>query len=182
MTTGPMRRLLLSYVADVMPFSWNWCQYSLSVTRCQRTLNRKLSLSLCSMLSVISQLKQRIFLLSLTMLSTPPLWFVHFFFSSYCAQGNNITEESFFFRYSTQTFLCLFICMVLNFTISEEVHTKLSFLFLQIFFTNSAKMTKLVKEHLGVFMQGAQNLKPEPSHVKEVCFLCVQCMEVRKRM
>ena len=178
MTTGPMRRLPLSYVADVMPFSWSWCQYSLLVTRCQRTLNRKLSLCLCSMLSVISQLKQRIFLLSLTMLSTPPLWFVHFFSSSCCAQGNNITEERIFFRYSTQTFLCLFICLILNFPISEEVHTKLSFLF----FTNSAKLTKLVKEHLGVFLQGAQNLKPEPSHVKEVCFLCVQCMEVRKRI
>ena len=48
------------------------------------------------------------------------------------------------------------------------------------FFTNSAKLTKLVKEHLGVFLQGAQNLKPEPSHVKEVCFLYVQCREVRK--
>ena len=38
----------------------------------------------------------------------------------------------------------------------------------------------MVREHLEVFFHGAQNLKPEPSHVKEVCFLCVQCMEVRK--
>ncbi|XP_022796393.1 E3 ubiquitin-protein ligase rnf213-alpha-like isoform X3 [Stylophora pistillata] len=51
-----------------------------------------------------------------------------------------------------------------------------SFLLQQLLRT-SAKLTKLVKEHLGVFLQGARNLKPEPSHVKEVCFLCVQCME-----
>ncbi|XP_022800358.1 E3 ubiquitin-protein ligase rnf213-alpha-like [Stylophora pistillata] len=48
---------------------------------------------------------------------------------------------------------------------------------LQQLLRSSAKLTKLVKEHLGAFLQGAQNLKPEPSHVKEVCFLCVQCME-----
>ncbi|XP_022806308.1 E3 ubiquitin-protein ligase rnf213-alpha-like [Stylophora pistillata] len=48
---------------------------------------------------------------------------------------------------------------------------------LQQLLRSSAKLTKLVKEHLGVFLQGARNLKPEPSHVKEVCFLCVQCME-----
>ena len=32
MTTGAMKRLLLSYVVDVMPFSWSWCQYSVLVT------------------------------------------------------------------------------------------------------------------------------------------------------
>ena len=37
----------------------------------------------------------------------------------------------------------------------------------------------LVKEHLDVFLRGAQSLNPEPQHIKEVCFLCVQCMEVR---
>ena len=93
-TTGPMRRLFLSCVADVMPFSWSWCQYSVLVTRCQRTLNRKLSLCLCIMLSVISQLRQRISLHSLIMLLTPPLWCVHFFFSSYCAQGRSIEKQS----------------------------------------------------------------------------------------
>ena len=51
---------------------------------------------------------------------------------------------------------------------------------LLLFFFNSVKLTKLVKEHLGVFLRGARNLIPEPSHVKEVCFLCVQCMEVCK--
>ncbi|XP_068731195.1 E3 ubiquitin-protein ligase rnf213-alpha-like [Montipora capricornis] len=34
-----------------------------------------------------------------------------------------------------------------------------------------------VKEHLDVFLQEAQNLQPEPQHIIEVCFLCVQCME-----
>ncbi|XP_068735057.1 LOW QUALITY PROTEIN: E3 ubiquitin-protein ligase rnf213-alpha-like [Montipora capricornis] len=34
-----------------------------------------------------------------------------------------------------------------------------------------------VKEHLDVFLQGAQSLQPESQHIKEVCFLCVQCME-----
>ena len=92
-TTGPMRRLFLSCVADVMPFSWSWCQYSVLVTRCQRTLNRKLSLCLCIMLSVISQLRQRISLHSLIMLLTPPLWCVHFFFSSYCAPGKSIEKQ-----------------------------------------------------------------------------------------
>ena len=38
--------------------------------------------------------------------------------------------------------------------------------------------TKLVKEHLEVFLKEAQSLKPDAQHVKEVCFLCVQCMEV----
>ena len=94
MTVGPMKRLFLSYVADVMPFSWSWCQYSVLVTQCQRTLKRKLPLYLCVMLSVISQLRQRISLHSLIMLLTPPLWCVHFFFSSYCAQGRSIEKQS----------------------------------------------------------------------------------------
>ena len=68
MTTGLMKRLFLSYVADVMPFSWSWCQYSVLGTRCQRTLNRNLSLCSCIMLSVIIQLRQRISLHSLIML------------------------------------------------------------------------------------------------------------------
>ena len=93
MTTGAMKRLLLSYVADVMPFSWSWCQYSVLVTQCQRTLKRKLSLYLCVMLSVISQLRPRISLHSLIMLLTPPLWCVHFFFSSYCAPGKSIEKQ-----------------------------------------------------------------------------------------
>nr|XP_058970756.1 E3 ubiquitin-protein ligase rnf213-alpha-like [Pocillopora verrucosa] len=48
---------------------------------------------------------------------------------------------------------------------------------LQQLLCSSVKLTKLVKDHLGDFLHGARNLKPEPSHVKEVCFLCVQCME-----
>ena len=94
MTTGQMKRPPLSYVADVMPFSWSWCQYSVLVTQCQRTLKRKLSLCLCVMLSVISQLRQRISLHSLIMLLIPPLWCVHFFSSSYCAQGKSIKKQS----------------------------------------------------------------------------------------
>ena len=94
MTTGPAKRPLLSYVADVMPFSWSWCQYSVLVTQCQRTLKRKLSLYLCVMLSVISQLRPRISLHSLIMLLIPPLWCVHFFSSSYCAQGESIENQS----------------------------------------------------------------------------------------
>jgi len=31
---------------------------------------------------------------------------------------------------------------------------------------------------LEVFLQEAQGLNPEPQHIKEVCFLYVQCMEV----
>ena len=41
--------------------------------------------------------------------------------------------------------------------------------------------TKLVKEHLEAFLKEAQSLKPDSQHVKEVCFLCVQCMEVSAR-
>ena len=73
MTTGQMKRPPLSYVADVMPFSWSWCQYSVLMTQCQRTLKRKLSLYLCVMLSVISQLRPRISLHSLIMLLIPLL-------------------------------------------------------------------------------------------------------------
>ena len=94
MTKGQMKRPPLSYVADVMPFSWSWCQYSVLVTQCQRTLKRKLSLYLCVMLSVISQLRPRISLHSLIMLLIPPLWCVHFFSSSYCAQGKSIKKQS----------------------------------------------------------------------------------------
>ena len=94
MTTGPLKKPLLSYVADVMPFLWSWCQHSPLVIRCQRTLKRKLSLYLCVMLSVINQLRPRISLHSLIMLLTPPLWCVHFFFSSYCAQGRSIEKQS----------------------------------------------------------------------------------------
>ena len=36
----------------------------------------------------------------------------------------------------------------------------------------------MVKEHLEIFLQEAQALNPEPQHIKEVCFLYVQCMEV----
>ena len=89
-----MKRPLLSYVADVMPFLWSWCQYSPLVTRCQRTLKRKLSLYLCATLSVISQLRPRISLHSLIMLLTPPLLCVHFFSSNYCAQGKSIEKQS----------------------------------------------------------------------------------------
>ena len=39
----------------------------------------------------------------------------------------------------------------------------------------------MVKEHLEVFLQEAQALNPEPQHIKEVCFLYVQCMEVSVR-
>ena len=38
--------------------------------------------------------------------------------------------------------------------------------------------TNLVKDHLEVFLEEAQRLTPEPQHIKEVCFLCIQCMEV----
>lgn len=139
MTTEPMKRLLLSYVVDVMPFSWSWCRYSVLVTQCQRTLNRKLSLYLCVMLSVISQVRQRISLHSLIMLLTPPLWCVHFFSSSCCAQGKNIQKQSLsrsqhidfpvplqmsdFFVISSSHLQC-----ILNCPIYEEVHTKMSYL------------------------------------------------------
>ena len=36
----------------------------------------------------------------------------------------------------------------------------------------------MVKEHLEMFLKEAQALNPEPRHIKEVCFLYVQCMEV----
>ena len=38
-----------------------------------------------------------------------------------------------------------------------------------------------MKEHLEIFLQEAQALNPEPQHIKEVCFLYVQCMEVSVR-
>ena len=38
-----------------------------------------------------------------------------------------------------------------------------------------------MKERLEAFLKEAQSLKPDPQHVKEVCFLCVQCMEVSVR-
>ena len=119
MTTGPMKRPLPSYVADVMPFSWSWCQYSVLVTQCQRTLKRKLSLCLCVMLSVISQLRQRISLHSLIMLLIPPLWCVHFFSSSYCAQGKSIKKQL-ILNYDTHTFLCLLTCLIFFFLISNS--------------------------------------------------------------
>ncbi|KAJ7339378.1 hypothetical protein OS493_005772 [Desmophyllum pertusum] len=37
--------------------------------------------------------------------------------------------------------------------------------------------TKLVEQHLEVFLREAQRLRPEPEHIKEVCFLWVQCIE-----
>ncbi|KAJ7339392.1 hypothetical protein OS493_005787 [Desmophyllum pertusum] len=37
--------------------------------------------------------------------------------------------------------------------------------------------TKMVEEHLEDFLREAQRLRPETQHIKEVCFLCVQCME-----
>ena len=127
-TTGPMKRLFLSCVADVMPFSWSWCQYSVLVTRCQRTLNRKLSLCLCIMLSVISQLRQSISLHSLIMLLTPPLWCVHFFSSCYCAQGKIIKkqslsqlEHSHFPVPNTSDFLCPYLQITSNCPINEGI-------------------------------------------------------------
>ena len=115
-TTGPMRRLFLSCVADVMPFSWSWCQSSVLVTRCQRTLNRKLSLRL------------RISLHSLIMLLTPPLWCVHFFSSSYCAQGKSIKkqslsqlEHSHFPVPNTSDFLCSYLQITSNCPINEGI-------------------------------------------------------------
>ena len=127
-TTGPMKRLFLSCVADVMPFSWSWCQYSVLVTQCQRTLKRKLSLCLCIMLSVISQLRQRISLHSLIMLLTPPLWCVHFFSSCYCAQGKSIKkqslsqlEHSHFPVPNTSDFLCSYLQITSNCPINEGI-------------------------------------------------------------
>ena len=128
MTTGPMKRPLPSYVADVMPFSWSWCQYSVLVTQCQRTLKRKLSLCLCVMLSVISQLRPRISLHSLIMLLTPPLWCVHFFSSCYCAQGKSIKkqslsqlEHSHFPVPNTSDFLCSYLQITSNCPINEGI-------------------------------------------------------------
>ena len=127
-TTGPMKRLFLSCVADVMPFSWSWCQYSVLVTRCQRTLKRKLPLYLCVMLSVISQLRPRISLHSLIMLLTPPLWCVHFFSSCYCAQGKSIKkqslsqlEHSHFPVPNTSDFLCSYLQITSNCPINEGI-------------------------------------------------------------
>ena len=129
MTTGQMKRPPLSYVADVMPFSWSWCQYSVLMTQCQRTLKRKLSLYLCVMLSVISQLRQRISLHSLIMLLTPPLWCVHFFSSSYCAQGKSIKKQSlsqlkhshFPVPLNMSDFLSSYLQFTLNCPINEEI-------------------------------------------------------------
>ena len=127
-TTGPMKRLFLSCVADVMPFSWSWCQYSVLVTQCQRTLKRKLPLCLCAMLSVISQLRLRISLHSLIMLLTPPLWCVHFFSSCYCAQGKSIKkqslsqlEHSHFPVPNTSDFLCSYLQITSNCPINEGI-------------------------------------------------------------
>ena len=127
-TTGPMKRLFLSCVADVMPFSWSWCQYSVLVTQCQRTLKRKLPLYLCVMLSVISQLRPRISLHSLIMLLTPPLWCVHFFSSCYCAQGKSIKkqslsqlEHSHFPVPNTSDFLCSYLQITSNCPINEGI-------------------------------------------------------------
>ena len=129
MTVGQMKRLFLSYVADVMPFSWSWCQYSVLVTRCQRTLKRKLPLYLCVMLSVISQLRPRISLHSLIMLLTPPLWCVHFFSSSYCAQGKSIKKQAlsqlkhshFPVPLNMSNFLSSYLQFTLNCPINEEI-------------------------------------------------------------
>ena len=85
-------------------------------------------------------------------------------------------------------FLFSYLQFTLNCPINEKIYTKdiyrryilLVYTKLSFIFKNSVKLTKLVKDHLGDFLHGARNLKPEPSHVKEVCFLCVQCMEVCK--
>ena len=36
-----------------------------------------------------------------------------------------------------------------------------------------------VKDYLDVFLREAQRLQQNPRDIKEVCFLCIQCMEVR---
>ena len=129
MTTGPMKRLFLSYDTGVMPFLWSWCQYSVLATRRQKTLNRELSLCLCITLLVISQLRQRISLHSLIMLLTPPLWCVHFYSSSYYAQGKSI-NNNLFLNYSTHTFLCLLKCLIyfsyLQFTLNCPINEGIS--------------------------------------------------------
>ena len=137
-TTGQMKRLFLSCIADVMPFSWSWCQYFVLVTQSQTTLNRKLSLCLCIMSSVISQLRQRISLHFLIMLSTPTLWYVHFFSTSYCAQGKSIKKQSlsqlqhshFPVPLNMSDFLFSYLQFTLNCPINEGISIyELSFIF-----------------------------------------------------
>ena len=36
-----------------------------------------------------------------------------------------------------------------------------------------------VKDYLDVFLREAQLLQRNPRDIKEVCFLCIQCIEVR---
>ena len=36
-----------------------------------------------------------------------------------------------------------------------------------------------VKDYLDVFLRKAQRLQRNPRDIKEVCFLCIQCIEVR---
>ena len=36
-----------------------------------------------------------------------------------------------------------------------------------------------VKDDLDVFLREAQRLQRNPRDIKEVCFLCIQCIEVR---
>ena len=35
-----------------------------------------------------------------------------------------------------------------------------------------------MKDYLDVFLREAQSLQRDPRHIREVCFLCIQCMEV----
>ena len=35
-----------------------------------------------------------------------------------------------------------------------------------------------MKNYLDVFLREAQRLQRNPQHIKEVCFLCIQCIEV----
>ena len=51
-------------------------------------------------------------------------------------------------------------------------------MFLFLSFHSLLYSTKVVQEHLEIFLKEAQGLNPEPQHIKEVCFLYVQCMEV----
>ena len=36
-----------------------------------------------------------------------------------------------------------------------------------------------MKDYLDVFLREAQRLQRNPRDIKEVCFLCIQCIEVR---
>ena len=65
--------------------------------------------------------------------------------------------------------------------ISDDAFLKVLKLHIYIWFLYIFPSTKLVKERLEAFLKEAQSLKPDPQHVKEVCFLCVQCMEVSVR-